>query len=472
MSQALATSADAADVALPDRPRFHLGNPHFGPLVRRWLRHRNRRGPRRIGPAFARLPAFRSRIARATAGGLPGPRGRAILRGTPLAPSAPPLAAALNAWSICPTHDPIYGGIYRTVGNFAQALDARILSFDDGRVDRTGFRDQRPTVRVANRPRPFNRAGHVLTPGMRAEAEAHIANADLVVVHSLFRGHAPWAADWARRHGRRLWSVPSGCLNTWAVRQRWLAKHLWLARNGGDFFERATVIFATAREQQRATPLIGAGRSVVIPWPMPLPSLDDRDKARVAFRTGHGIPADAPLLLFVGRLHPVKRPRETIEAFCRAATPRSHLVLVGGADGVAPEALLAGIPADRAAHVHLLGSLTADGLRQAYLAADGFISLSWQENFGYAVAEAAAYGLPLILAPGVDLAHDLPKSSTGRLACGWLVPNDTLAAAEEAIAAWGQARDHPSLGAPGRAWAGDMLAFARFRERLAELCRS
>jgi hypothetical protein len=60
-----------------------------------------------------------------------------------------------------------------------------------------------------------------------------------------------------------------------------------------------------------------------------LPALDNADTVRTAFRAAHNIPADAPLLLFVGRLHAVKRPRETIEAFCRAAPPRSHLVLAG-----------------------------------------------------------------------------------------------------------------------------------------------
>jgi glycosyltransferase involved in cell wall biosynthesis len=167
----------------------------------------------------------------------------------------------------------------------------------------------------------------------------------------------------------------------------------------------------------------------------------------------------------------VKRPRETIAAFCRAAPPRCHLVLAGGGDRLSPEALLADIPPACAARVHLLGAVAGGDLEQAYLAADGFISRSWQENFGYAVAEAAAYGLPLILAPGIDLAHDLPTSSTGGLACGWLLPDDTAAAAEEAIAAWGQSRDHRGMGAPGRTWVGDTLAFERFRDRLADLRR-
>ena len=92
-------------------------------------------------------------------------------------------------WDVCLTHDPVYGGIHRSVCNFAAALDGRILSFDDGAVDRSGSREERPVVRVACRPLPWNRSCHWVSRSMAAEAGRAIAGADLLVVHSLFRGH-------------------------------------------------------------------------------------------------------------------------------------------------------------------------------------------------------------------------------------------------------------------------------------------
>ncbi len=379
----------------------------------------------------------------------------------------------MNAWDVCLTHDPVYGGIYRSVCNFAQALDSRILSFDDGRADRSSLRDERPTVRIAARPQLWNRGCHVVTPAMRAEATMHVAGADLLVVHSLFRGHAPWAARWAREHGRPYWSAPDGCLDPWALRRHSLAKRLWLARYGHEFFSGATTIFATAREQQKALPVIGRGRSVVIHWTVPLPGLDDREAARAGFRAAHGIPESARVLLFVGRLHPMKRPLETVDAFLRADVPDSHLVLAGMEEGVTREALEARVPGAARGRVHIVGSLAGEGLAAAFQASDGFVSLSHRENFGYSFAEALAYGLPAIVSPGHDLAHGL-VGPRGEFPCGWLLDGDVTGRAVEAIREWAAVPPARlvALGAAGRAWVGEELAFERFRDRLHQLAAS
>lgn len=70
-------------------------------------------------------------------------------------------------------------------------------------------------------------------------------------------------------------------------------------------------------------------RTAVVPWPVPVPSLADHGAVRAAWRFKHGIPLSASVMLFVGRLRTMKRPIETIAAFCRAATPEDHLVMVG-----------------------------------------------------------------------------------------------------------------------------------------------
>ncbi|MGB8853840.1 MAG: glycosyltransferase [Pirellulales bacterium] len=379
----------------------------------------------------------------------------------------------MNAWNVCLTHDPVYGGIYRSVCNFARALDSHILSFDDGRADRSGLRDERPTVRIAARPRLWNRDCHVVTPAMRAEADARVAGAELLVVHSLFRGHAPWAARWAREHGRPYWSAPDGCLDPWALRRHSLAKRLWLAHHGREFFSGATTIFATVREQQKAAPLLDGGRSMVIHWPVPLPGLDGRAAARAAFRAGHGIPEAARVLLFVGRLHPMKQPLEMVDAFVRAEVPGAHLVVVGMEEGVTRAELGARVPAAVSDRVHVVGSLAGEGLAAAFQASDGFISLSHRENFGYSFAEALGYGLPAIVSAGHDLAHDL-VGPRGDFPCGWLLDGNVAERAVEAIREW-VAVPLPrlaALGAAGRAWVGEELAFERFRDQLRELAAS
>jgi glycosyltransferase involved in cell wall biosynthesis len=130
----------------------------------------------------------------------------------------------------------------------------------------------------------------------------------------------------------------------------------------------------------------------------------------------------------------------------------------------------AAIPPASRDRVHLIGPLAGADLAAAQLACDGFISLSFQENFGYAAAEAMAYELPVILSPGHDLAHEMPALA-GRFACGWLLGDDAHTTAVAAIREFATASDGPlaAAGATGRTWVAETLAFERFRDRLTRL---
>jgi glycosyltransferase involved in cell wall biosynthesis len=377
--------------------------------------------------------------------------------------------------NVCLTHDPALAGLYRAVNDFARALDAPVVSFDDGRRDRQALSAADGATRVACGQGFLTRDCHWLAGAARREAERLVAEAELLVVHSMFRAHAPWAAGWARRQGRRYWAVPHGCLDPWGLAQRAIAKRAWLALHGARYFGGAArIVCATQRELEKARPWIGeTARAVVVPWPVDLPDLAEREAGRMRFRSRLAIPADAPLLLSVGRLHSMKRPLETVRAFCRTGGARAHLAVVGMDGDLTAAEVRGAVPAVLAGRVHVVGELAGPDLADAYLAADGFISLSHRENFGYALAEALAYGMPVIVTPGHDLAHELPRRSDGVLACGWLLPDESAAAAEEAIGEWGvatggsAAHGQPlALGDAGRAWATEHLAFERFQNSL------
>jgi glycosyltransferase involved in cell wall biosynthesis len=383
-----------------------------------------------------------------------------------------------RAWNVCLTHDPAYAGLYRAVNDFARALDAPVLSFDDGRRDRQGLAATDGARRVACGRGFLTRDCHIMPAAARRKAEALVADADVLIVHSLFRAHAPWAAGWACRHGRRYWAVPHGCLDPWGLTQRALAKRAWLFVHGGRYFGGAErIICATRRELEKARPWIsGSTRGVVMHWPVHTPSLENRDRARKRFRDRHAIPEDAPLLLSVGRLHSMKQPLETVLAFCRAAGERSHLAMVGMDGDLSAADVEAATPTAAKPRVHLTGGLAEQDLADAYLAADGFISLSHRENFGYAFAEALAFGLPVIVTAGHDLAHELPRRADGQLTCGWLLPENSTHAAEQAISEWVRAtsaiegrRSQDAFTAPGRDWATEHLSWERFRSTLIQL---
>ena len=385
----------------------------------------------------------------------------------------------MRVCNVCLTHDRAYGGLHRSVQDFSRALSASILSFDDGSGERLAVEDGVPVRRLGCGTGWLARDCRVMSAATARQADAAVADADLLVVHSLFRGHATWARAWAKQHGRRYWAVPHGCLDPWGLSQRGLFKRLWLETWGRSFLaDTDRIIVSSQRSLEKSLAWIPDGRSadrtVVVHWPVDLPRLDGQVAARAAFRQQHGIPEAARLLLFVGRLHAVKRPVETVRAFCEATAADSlehcHLAIVGMDGDLTQADILAAIPPACRDRVHVIGPLAGDDLAAALLASDGFVSLSFQENFGYAAAEAVAYGLPVILSPGHDLAHEMPALD-GRFACGWLLGDDAQATAVAAIREFAKASDATlaAAGATGRSWAAETLAFERFRERLAAM---
>jgi glycosyltransferase involved in cell wall biosynthesis len=393
-----------------------------------------------------------------------------------VSPSAPPP----HAWNVCTGLEPALAGLYRGILDFARALDAPVVSFGASPAPHDAapapIDDASVSIqRIACGPQPPGYDALFVGPAADRAARRLVAPADLLVAHSLFRGHVGWTARTARRTGAAMWSVPHGCLDPRGLAHRWLAKRAWLEFGGGRALERAEVsVFATHRERDKAAPWTFSRRTAVVPWPLALPDLGGRDAARERFRGRLGLPGSAGLLLSVARLHSVKRPRETVAAFCTAAGPDDHLVVVGGDDDVTAARLRQTIPEPHRGRVHLVGPLHGAALHEARLAADGFISLSLKENFCYAFAEALAYGLPAIVSPGHDLAWELPQDRSGRRPWGWLLPDDTPRSAAEAVAEFvrqrrspgGRGPAAPPAGAAARAWLAEHCAAERFRARL------
>lgn len=300
------------------------------------------------------------------------------------------------------------------------------------------------------------------------KADVVVGDADLLVVHSLFRAHTRWAARNALRRKSNYWAVPHGCLDPWGMANRRLQKRTWLSLYGRTFLTGADrIIFSTTREQQKASRWVSTKRAVVVNWPVPMPSEISTDRQHQKFREELGVSATARILLYVGRLHTMKRILHMVTAFCKADVDDCHLAIVGMADNISPETVPAGVTPNCNNRVHVLGPRHGEQLAAAYRGSDGFISLSHRENFGYAVADAAAYGLPLLLSPGHDLAHDMPYTN-GHFACGWLLPNDSIEAATEAIRLFGTTPvdQLQRYGATGTTWVRNELSFARFQNCL------
>jgi D-inositol-3-phosphate glycosyltransferase len=138
-------------------------------------------------------------------------------------------------------------------------------------------------------------------------------------------------------------------------------------------------------------------------------------------RRALGLPGDVPLLLFVGRIQPLKgadvavRTLAALEEF-----PDAHLVIVGGPSGPRGEEHLAEIVeiGERegvAERVHLVAPQPHELLSTYYRAADVCVVPSRSESFGLVALEAAACGTPVVAAAVGGLTTLVDDGHTGYL---------------------------------------------------------
>lgn len=137
---------------------------------------------------------------------------------------------------------------------------------------------------------------------------------------------------------------------------------------------------------------------------------------RAAIRKRYGIPQDALLFGFVGRMTRQKAPERLVEAFIRIASemPHAHLLMIGTgelADVVTDMIRSAGLEK----RVYLDGSIPGVTAIEAF---DVVVMPSRYEAMSYVMLEAAAAGKPLLLA---DVGGARTVLEHGRN--GYIVPN-------------------------------------------------
>lgn len=364
---------------------------------------------------------------------------------------------------------PWTGGPLRSTGAFQQALDARLVSFLERR-DVPHHALALPQGRLALVTcRRFPGARHFLVPDFHSLEAARriVEDSDLVSCHSFYNYHPAWMYHICRRRGLPYWIVPHGILDPYVARRNPAVKRLFMTMVGRACLSNAAAtVFSSRNERDKALQTVRVANPVVIPWPVQIPPDFDRDAARSALRTRLGIPPDANLLLFLGRLHPMKRPLETIHLFAEGMDRRWHMLLVGHPDGVSAEdcrRVAESCAAD--ARVHVVPGVDAAAVQGIVQGCDLFISFSWRENFNNAAAECLANGIPILLSPGNDLLADIgPSPAVGAL-------SDDPSAAATLLKEWGSmdAAERLNRGRAGRDWAAANLSFEIFRSRLLAL---
>ncbi len=124
---------------------------------------------------------------------------------------------------------------------------------------------------------------------------------------------------------------------------------------------------------------------------------------RVQARRALGLPSEGPLLLFVGRIQPLKGADIAIRVLggVARAIPNARLVVVGGPSGPSGEAELKrirklAVDLDLVGQVRFVEPQPHELLSTYYRAADVCLVPSRSESFGLVAVEAAACGTPVV----------------------------------------------------------------------------
>jgi D-inositol-3-phosphate glycosyltransferase len=148
----------------------------------------------------------------------------------------------------------------------------------------------------------------------------------------------------------------------------------------------------------------------------------DRNEARRSV----GLDPDAPTVLFVGRIQPLKGVDVVVDAFAdiKRECPGARLVIVGGPSGPTGQrevdALVERVERlGLGPHTELRQPVPHAELADHYRAADVLMLPSRSESFGLVAAEAQACGLPVVAAAVGGLIHVVAHERSGLLVEGW-----------------------------------------------------
>jgi glycosyltransferase involved in cell wall biosynthesis len=198
---------------------------------------------------------------------------------------------------------------------------------------------------------------------------------------------------------------PHGCLEPWALRHRGWKKKLALTLYQKRVFCKASMMVATARQELESIRRLGVRTPVaVMPNGVDLPSSVAHSQARER------------KFLFLSRIHPIKGLPDLVAAWALVRQPGWRLVIAGPDEDGHLEEIRAQIDAlGLRSDFDFTGLVTGDRKEALFAEADVFVLPTYSENFGIAVAEALARGVPVITTTGA------PWEDLETWRCGWWV---------------------------------------------------
>lgn len=245
--------------------------------------------------------------------------------------------------------------------------------------------------------------------------------------------HGPWERQNARfAHACHQRGVPyvislHGMINSWTMNNGWrkaIKKRLYLAAIARKMIYRAASVHCTARFEAESAKIFLPRASFAV-----LPCAVETSSLSTIHRKTTPETSDEIKVLFLGRLHPIKRPELLIQA--SRLLPNARINFAGPGDPTFVSGLQKMASSLGVEHrINFAGMVNGEDRINAFREADCFALPSDHENFGMVLAEAMVAGLPTITTKGAAIWREIESAGA------WIVDQtpESLATAIQTIA--------------------------------------
>ncbi len=316
------------------------------------------------------------------------------------------------------TLDPSVGGVASSVLALSRGLARRghkidIVVLDDPSA--AWIKDVDLTVRAIGAGATSYRYSSALAPWLRK----HGGEYDRVIVNGIWQ-YLSFAA-WRRYAGSSIpyYVFPHGMLDPW-FKKTFPLKHLkkWLYWPWAEYRvlrDAAAVIFTSEEERLLARESFWLYRAREKVSPLGVESSPVIPNAKSEFLSRFPQLQNTRNFLFLGRLHPKKGCDILLNAFARLRSNESTSLILAGPDQIGWERELRNqvTRLNLTERVIFAGMLEGAMKQGAWSAADAFVLPSHQENFGIAVVEALAAGVPALISNRVNIWREVEVNRAG-----------------------------------------------------------
>lgn len=269
----------------------------------------------------------------------------------------------------------------------------------------------------------------------------------LIHLHGLWSPFLAVVALVARINMVPLVISPHGCLEPWALNNKRLKKRIAMWMYQSAVLRAASMIMVTAEQERHSVRRLELNQPVaIVPNGVDVP-------VHVEVRRN----SDLRTFLFLSRIHPGKGLLDLVEAWAAVRQPEWRIVIAGG-DEDGHQAQVKNLIRQKGLESDFfwIGFVNGEAREACFTQSDVFVLPTYSENFGIAIAEALAHGLPVITTTGAPW----PGLLTHR--CGWWVepgvPGITSALTQALACSTDELK---GMGQRGRQWVSERFSWAK-----------